>query len=413
MSEALIHERYGQEAKEVEFETAKRQRMAQEIARLKGITWSHTRGYLPMIATAQRFHELHSSVEIDWQVHSLQNFADASISTLAEKFDLLVLDHPSIGHAARTNALLPLDKYLRNEFLADQAHNSVGHSYGSYYYDYHQWALPIDAAAPISGWRADLMSCAGAEVPTTWPELMDLARRGLVVIPAIPVDSLCHIYMLCCALGQEPFKVRGQIGEEAVVARALEMLRDLVACCDPACFSRNPIQTWDFLACSRKAAYCPFAFGYSNYSRDGYAEHPIEVGGLVSIEGRVCRSVLGGAGLAISRSSKYPEIAAQYAEYVASPLCQRTLYFDSGGQPGYLGAWCDPEVNRRSNGFFQSTLATLEHAYLRPRFDGYLRFHEAAGQAVHAYLTRGGSSKEVVNELNDLLMKETSGSDSN
>ena len=34
------------------------------MTELRGITWQHTRGYLPMVATAQRFSELHPDVQI-------------------------------------------------------------------------------------------------------------------------------------------------------------------------------------------------------------------------------------------------------------------------------------------------------------------------------------------------------------
>ena len=40
---------------------------------------------------------------------SLQQFADASVEQLAEHFDLLVIDHPSVGACAAAGALLPLD----------------------------------------------------------------------------------------------------------------------------------------------------------------------------------------------------------------------------------------------------------------------------------------------------------------
>lgn len=373
--------------------------MARGITRLRGITWGHTRGYLPMVATAQRFRELYPSVQIDWQVESLQDFADASIGSLAREFDLLVIDHPSVGHAVSHNALAPLDECLPEAFLSNQARNSVGRSHVSYFYEGHQWALAIDAAAPISGWRADLLERENAGTPSTWDELLVLARRGLVVVPAIPVDSINHLLMLCCALGEEPFQAPGHVAEKAIVVRALEMLRELLSHCDPRCFSMNPIGIWDFLARSEKAAYCAFAYGYSNYSRDGYGEHVLDVGGLISIEGRSCRSVLGGAGLAISRLSENREVAAEYAQYVADPRCQGTLYFDSGGQPGSLEAWHSPEVNRRSNNFFQSTLPVLEQAYLRPRFDGYLGFQEAAGKVVYQYLVQGGSTADVADKL--------------
>lgn len=61
--------------------------------RLNGITWNHTRGLLPMVATAQRFSKLHPEIEITWQKRSLQEFGDYPIERLAERFDLLVIDN--------------------------------------------------------------------------------------------------------------------------------------------------------------------------------------------------------------------------------------------------------------------------------------------------------------------------------
>ncbi|RZK36471.1 MAG: carbohydrate ABC transporter substrate-binding protein, partial [Pedobacter sp.] len=102
---------------------------------LKGITWNHSRGLLPMVATAQRFSELYPNVNITWEKRSLQQFADFSIQELAERFDLLVIDHPWAGFAAKTKSIVPLDFYLSDDYLADQERNSVGQSYESYFYD--------------------------------------------------------------------------------------------------------------------------------------------------------------------------------------------------------------------------------------------------------------------------------------
>ena len=72
--------------------------MARQV-KLTGITWNHTRGYLPLVATAQRFADQHPDVSIEWHRRSLQEFADFPIERLAERFDLLVIDHPFAGHA--------------------------------------------------------------------------------------------------------------------------------------------------------------------------------------------------------------------------------------------------------------------------------------------------------------------------
>lgn len=371
------------------------------MTELRGITWGHTRGYLPMVATAQRFSEIHPEVQITWRKRSLQQFADEPIGRLAAEYDLLVIDHPSCGHAAAQGALLPLDSHLSAEFLAAQFANSVGPSHLSYSYDGHQWALATDAATPVSGYRRDLLERAGAEPPETWSELLDLARRGLVIVPGVAIDSLMNLYMLCIALGEEPFQSGSHVVGEDTGVTALDTLKQLLDLCDRECLRRNPIATWDLLARSDTFAYCPFAYGYSNYARAGYAKHALEFGGLVRIDqGTRLRSTLGGAGLAVSSRCEHVEEAMRYCEYVAGAECQRTLYFDSGGQPGNRAAWVDNEVNRRCAGFFAKTLATLDEAYLRPRFNGYIGFQDAAGPIVHKFLKGALTASDAIAELN-------------
>jgi multiple sugar transport system substrate-binding protein len=409
------------------------------VIELTGTTWRHTRGYLPMVATAQRFAELNPEVLIRWDFRSLQQFADFPIQELAKRYDLLVIDHPFSGYAAAHDVLAPLDEWLPASFLTEQASHSVGLSHQSYSYGNHQWALAIDAATPISGWRPDLLERAKAQVPETWSELLELAARGMVAVPAIAIDSLMHFYMLCGALGENPFQDTGRIVAEDIGAQALSMLRKLLSVCGPECLARNPIATWQLLSEGDTVAYCPFAYGYSNYSRRGYSRHQLQVGGLVSLDdtstvtvksalvrsrlssgteprapasGRIespgqrtsaFRSTLGGAGLAISNRCQHKPVASQYAQFVAGGDCQKSLYFDSGGQPGHRQAWLDTEVNRRSNNFFRDTLPTLDSAWLRPRFDGYLDFQDHAAPVVHKYLTGREDEKAVLVELNRLL----------
>ena len=368
---------------------------------LKGIAWGHSRGFLPMVATAQRFHETHPQVRIDWSSRSLQEFGGVSIVDLAQRYDLLVIDHPFSGHAAEGGILAPLDEWVSSGFLADQAAHSVGHSHRSYSYGGHQWALAIDAATPIAGWRPDLLERQRAAPPQTWEQLLALAQRGLVSVPGIPIDSLMHFYMFCAASGSTPFVKEDAVIEEAVGVHALEMQRAIMQLCDPRCLSMNPIAVWELLAEGDTVAYCPFAYGYSNYSRAGYAKNLLRTGGLIDD----FRSTLGGAGLAISAGSKHKEIAAEYACSVATPACQSTLYFDSGGQPGHLSAWGDEEVNRRSSDFFRNTLTTLKEAHLRPRFNGYLDFQDQAAALVHRCLAGDSPAKATVGALNQCLLR--------
>jgi multiple sugar transport system substrate-binding protein len=370
---------------------------------LRGITWKHTRGLLPMLATAQRFEETHPGVRISWETRSLQSFADEPIEILAQRYDLMVIDHPSCGRAAAKGFLMPLDEVIPASFLLDQERHSTGQSYFSYDYDGHLWALPIDTAAPISMYRRDLLRMAGHALPGTWEEMIKLARKGLVVVPGLAIDSLMNFFMLSLALSEEPFTTEDCVVSEPVGVEAMRSLRELLQLCPAECMDANPIAIWNKLAQSEHAAYCPFAYGYSNYSRKGYGENLVEAGDLVTFNDAPLRSTLGGAGLAISRHCRELTTAVAYAQYVSAEQCQKTLYFDSGGQPGHRAAWIDAEVNRRSNGFFERTLPALDRAWVRPRFDGYLDFQSKAGELLHGYLRLGGDEAAVMMAMNDEL----------
>lgn len=161
---------------------------------LTGITWNHTRGYLPLVATAQRWTELHPGVEIVWQRRSLQEFADAPVELLAERFDLLIIDHPFVDYAAAHPTLLPLDQHLSAAFLADQAAHSVGASHTSYAYGGHQWALAVDVAMLVSAYRPDLLERYDEALPQTWDDLLALARAsGAARYSNKQLDALLHV----------------------------------------------------------------------------------------------------------------------------------------------------------------------------------------------------------------------------
>ncbi|SDW20681.1 extracellular solute-binding protein [Paenibacillus sp. CF384] len=371
---------------------------------LRGITWNHSRGYVPKVATAQRFMETHPGVEITWEKRSLQEFADAPIERLAERYDLLIIDHPWAGFAADKGILVPLEQHVSAAFLADQAQHSVGRSHESYLFDGVQTAFAVDAATPVASYRQDLLAAANEEVPQSWDELLALAKKGRVAFAGIPVDALMNFYMLCVTQGEEPCNSNDeQVVSEETGVLALELLRELTALCPVEMLQWNPIRVYEAMSSGDGIAYCPFAYGYSNYARAGYARHLLHFTDMVSLgsHGRL-RSTLGGTGIGVSARCTNTDLAVEFAAYIASPEIQRTVFAENGGQPGHRAAWDDVELNRRTNGYFLATLPALDRAYLRPRYSGYLEFQDHAGDAVRDYIISGGRPQEVLERLNGL-----------
>ncbi len=371
---------------------------------LKGIAWNHTRGFVSVVACAQRFEELHPDVTIVWEKRSLQAFADASLADLAAAYDLIIMDHPHTALAATEGLLLPYEDWLPAEFLADQAANSVGGSHESYRFQGKQWTLATDAATPIATWRPDLLENHKLALPETWEDVLDLAKRGFVTVSAFPIDMLMHSYTFCTALGETPFQSENGVASDDMLAAAFSELHKLVTLCDPACLERNPIRTaeWMSQTTDPRAAYCPFAYGYSNYSRPRYAPFLLKAGGLVTYQGKRLRSTLGGAGVAVSSKTKHPQASMDFARFTAAPETQMGLYFQSGGQPGHRAAWTDDAVNEASNNFFRDTLQTLDESILRPQFPGYMAFQDAATPVAHACVSGAVSPSDAATEINRL-----------
>ncbi|MDP4131637.1 MAG: extracellular solute-binding protein [Bacteroidota bacterium] len=368
---------------------------------LNGITWGHSRGITPLFATAQRFSELNPDIEINWKKRTLQEFADYPLEKLTKEYDLLIIDHPWVGCAAATKCVLPLDEYLSKKYLDDQLKNSVGYSHLSYYYSGHQWALAIDAAAPVASYRPDLLEKNDSTVPHTWAEVISLARRGKLAVPSIPIDLLMHFYMFCGAHGNDPFLTEEEVIDSETGLKALDSMKDLWSLVNKRMFDCNPIAIAELMTLTDDYWYCPFAYGYSNYSRRGYARCLLKYTSLACFESsHHFRSTLGGTGLAVSSVSLNKEWAIRFGEWMVSPEVQSGLYAQNGGQPGHRSAWLDEEVNKCCNDYFRNTLSTVDQAFVRPRYNGYLLFQDEAGISLQKYLLQGGRSKKVLEEIN-------------
>lgn len=370
---------------------------------LKGIAWNHSRALPPLVATAQRFEELHPGVEIAWEKRSLHAFGHASLPELAENFDLLVVDHPMMGDAETTGALVDFFTMNPAPETLDMQKDSAGPSFESYVYHNRLFALPIDAAAPAASFRPELLTSAGFEVPTQWGELLEIARRGLARMPGFPADLFLNFMGLCVSRRSAVAEGQESLFDRAVALECLYDMRELASWMPQEIYGWNPIALYERMSSTDEFAYCPFAYTYSNYSRAGFARNHVRFGLPPAIRnGAKMQSVLGGTGLAISTRCTERSTAFEYCWYVAGRACQSTLYGVCGGQPARHSAWEDDELNRLTDGFFRRTLRSVETAYVRPRYPGYAALQEKAGVPIADYLRDGGNAGDKLDYIDAL-----------
>lgn len=309
---------------------------------LRGITWNHSRALPPLVATAQRFEEQHPGVSIQWEKRSLHEFGHADLATLVRNFDLLVIDHPMVGEAETTGVLTDLLPLLSGNEIEDLKGDSLDPCFSSYMYQGRLYALPIDAAAPAASLRPDLLEQCGLAEPKNWDDLVALARSGWVRMPGFPADLFLNFMGLCVSRGSSVAASPEQLVDHEIGARCLADIGELAALMPDEIYGMNPIVLYERMTDGDSIAYCPFAYTYSNYSRNGFGTKHVRFSNPVALDGSIpMRTVLGGTGIAISagckdtRTDGYP-VSRKFER-------RRTACLNSPAQTTASLYWNDPK----------------------------------------------------------------------
>lgn len=369
---------------------------------LKGMTWSHPRGYDPMVHCSQ-IYKAETGIDIHWEKRSLQDFESFPVDELARAYDLIVIDHPHVGQVTKQNCLLPLDVEGREKQREALSAASVGPSYSSYFWQGRQWAFPIDAATQVQAFRPDLVDTA----PTLWQEVVDFAREGRVLLPLRAPHALMTFYTLAASIGEACSVGPGDLIKPATGAVVYDLLLEIVAHIDPVCFEMDPIAALEAMAREDGIAGCiPYTYGDVSYARAGFRPQRLDFADIPTpgFNGPV-GATLGGTGIAVSASTQYPEAAIDFAYWISSAETQRGPYALAGGQPAHAAAWEDEAVNAAAGNFYRKTRATLEESFLRPRHNNYMHFQAEASERISAGLKSHEPAAAVIGDINLLFRK--------
>ena len=367
---------------------------------LKGMTWDHSRGFDPMVATAKKFQEIHNNkVKIQWDKRPLQAFADRPIEDMTEDYDLIVIDYPHVGEVASKGLLQNLNIPKYESQILELKKQSVGKSHESYFIDSKQWALAIDAASQTASYREDLIH----NLPLNWNSLLALAKDNKVLWPLKPVHAISSFYSIYNNITSELIPEKKGFIDRYFGIKTLSMMKAVSNELIKDCLTMDPIQTAELMTRTNDFYYCPYIYGFSNYSRKNYRKNILKYIDVMDLSGKgPAGTHLGGTGIAVSNVSKNKDLALEYAFWIAGAECQKSLFYESGGQPGNSEAWENEKINLETNDFFKNTRKTLDLAWVRPRHNGYMEFQDKSGDLINEFLQSEIKAEIVCEKLCDM-----------
>jgi multiple sugar transport system substrate-binding protein len=71
----------------------------------------------------------------------------------------------------------------------------------------------------------------------------------------------------------------------------------------------------------------------------------------------------------------------------------------AGGQPALRMAWESDAVNAACADFYRHTRRTLDRAWVRPRFPGWIAFQDRGSAVIRGGLRRTNASSQILRQL--------------
>lgn len=368
---------------------------------MTGVTFDHPRATQPIIRSAELYKSINHNLQVKWTAHSLEDFETQSIQKLSEEFDLIIFDHPFIGEVVKNNSLFVISDFLDQnqlQFLEDEI---LGNSLHSYKANGRLWALPVDGASQMSAYLENqnkTYEFANASIENLIKTSLDKDFAQSTAFPMVPTHASCTFLSLAHTLNQESstglFFLTNSIFTESLL-----LLKQLAKTFNPISFEVNPIQLLDLMSEDKEIKYSPFVFGYSPYSVSGFRANKIKFAPSPGFGGNHSRTILGGAGLGVSKMCKNPEAAAAYAYWLTTKKIQAEIFPVNLGQPASKSGWQSNSNPEMFENFFESSYSSIENAFVRPRMSGWPKFQETFGEILISAIKDQITAEDALDEI--------------
>jgi len=274
------------------------------------------------------------------------------------------------------------------------ARSYFGPSLPSYRFDGRTFALPVDASTIHSVWNPRKVGLAG-NIPQSWGEVREYAlearRLGQpILLAAKGHHALLTIFSLAANLGADTddgvlhWPIRQDTLAEAIAAfiGVLDLTNRELS------LASDAIDVHEQLAAPQGPGYCPAAYGYAVYDQFG----DLRFGDFPGVAAPYwCGSIVGGAGIAVRRSSSQLESTIAFLRFLADPITQFILA-DNEGQPALRQSYANVR-------YFPAIENSLSGSIIRPRLPGYVELERSLSQLLHQGLFESARPRLIAERL--------------
>ncbi len=341
-----------------------------------------------------------------------ENMISTSLLARDPTYDLVYLDVTWTAKFAAAGWLRDLsadfDAESRSAFLPPALAAGIYHG--------RLFRIPVRTDAGCLYYRADLLEEAGIAPPSTFDELVDVARRlqqpperwGFVWQGKQYEGLVCdYLEVLAGYCGTWLDPQSGEVGLDR--PEAAEALRFLVACRAPGGISPPGVSSYQEEESRRvfqdgRAVFMrnwPYAWRLAQ-AADSPLRGRLGARSMVAAPQGRSAATLGGWGLGISAFSRNPELALAFIRHATSLASQRGYCAPTGYAPALRTAYADSAL-LAANPFLHTVLALHEGAVTRPALVDYPRVSDILQRRLSAAI----AGRQSVDEALAAAAKET------
>ncbi len=356
----------------------------------------------------RRFHATHPDIRIDyisgpWSTDERQNMYIRSF--LAEDgFELVYLDVVWTAKFASRGWLLPLDEWFppaaREALLLRDVEAGV--------YQGRFYRVPIRTDVGMLYYRKDLMP----EPPRTWEEFETVCHRYgnpperyCIVFQGMQYEGLvCNYLEYLWGAGGTPIdKDQKVLLNQDESISALAFMKKVI---DRGWAPRSVItfqeqQALEFFEQGKALMMRNWPYAWTILRRSPL-EGKVGIVPFIHRTGHEPAGTLGGWGLGIARTAKYPESAATFIAFAVSPEAQKILHVRRGAVPARKSLFKDEEILQQSP-HYTDLYEVLLKSRPRPIHPDYPRISAIMQKHVSAVLVGIESPREAARQMDQSI----------